>query len=301
MRISVIMATTCEERRARELGRAVESVLGQTAVDVELLVIVNGTRFHEPRRDALDADPRLRVHYQEAGSYPAALKLGRQLVSSPYFTCLDDDDYFLEGALQARLAAIEAGDGIDFVVTNGYREIGGQAQVVVRDSTGIRADPLGAALRANWFPSSSGLFRSETIGTAFFDGTTRHFEWTWLLYQLLLAGKRVQFLDAPTFHISDTPDSLSKAASVECIETELWMLHQILPQLSSPLHRAFARTKQRQAYHSLAERHLRSGQMGGAWQAHLRSVACPGGWRHLAFTRHLISGRTLSVTSSARD
>jgi len=203
--------------------------------------------------------------------------------------------------MEARLAGFAAGDGIDFVVTNGYREIGGQSRLIVEASAGIHADPLGASLRANWFPSSSGLFRSETVGPEFFDGTTRYFEWTWLLYKLLLAGRRVQFIDTPTFHISDTPGSLSKEVSVDCISTELWMLHQVLPQVSSPTHRALLRVKLSQAYHHLAERHLRSGQRREAWLAHARSLAGPGGWRHLAFTRYLAGLQALAVTSRTRD
>jgi hypothetical protein len=300
MRISVIIATTCEQRRERELWRAVRSVLRQ-GVDVELLVIVNGSRVHGPLREALLSDSRVRVRDQEAGSYPAALRLGRQEATGPYFACLDDDDYFLDGALAARLAAMTADGGIDVVVTNGYRDSGGQPALVVSDPAGIHADPLEAALRANWFPSSSGLFRSATIGAGYFDGTTRYFEWTWLLYKLLLSGRRVRFLDTPTFHISDTPGSLSKDVSVECLSTELWMLREVERQVRTPRQRALLRTKLSQGYHHLAEKQLRSGRRRDAWRAHLRSLTGPGGWRHLAFTRYVAGLQSIAAAPRTPD
>ena len=45
-------------------------------------------------------------------------------------------------------------------------------------------DPLRALVIENWLASCGGLFRSDRVSIDYFDGVTRHYEWTFLAYSL---------------------------------------------------------------------------------------------------------------------
>ena len=82
--------------------RAIDSVLTQTQVDVDLIVVVNGNRVSEEFYEWLEAHPQIRVSRLEKGSLPFAQRHGRSLVEKEYFTLLDDDDELLDFALEKR-------------------------------------------------------------------------------------------------------------------------------------------------------------------------------------------------------
>src|SRR5438105_4426493 len=83
--ITVVVATTCEARRRVEIWRAVESVLGQEGVDVDLVFVVNGKRFDQELADRLASRDRITVHFLDEPSYPAAVSYGRTLVKKEFF------------------------------------------------------------------------------------------------------------------------------------------------------------------------------------------------------------------------
>src|SRR4051794_28135412 len=196
--ISVIIATTCEARRQAEIRRAIASVRLQ-AVPLEVIVVVNGSRFDPALFEELKHDPELRVAYLSEGSFPAALKHGRGLVRGEYFAFLDDDDRYLDGALDCRLTAIRQHPQTDFVATNGHVQHGSGSLPFIVDVPAVMSDPVAANYRFNWLGSSAALFKSATVSADDFDGITKHFEWTWLTFRLLTSGRQVRFVDVPTF------------------------------------------------------------------------------------------------------
>ena len=83
--ISVILPTTATVARLRSLNRAIESVLSQQDVTVDLIVVANGPRCDPEILDSLAKRLDVRLVYAEEGNYPAALRLGRDLVEAPFF------------------------------------------------------------------------------------------------------------------------------------------------------------------------------------------------------------------------
>jgi glycosyltransferase involved in cell wall biosynthesis len=296
--ISVIIATTCEKRREREIQRAVASVLDQEGVPVELILVVNGERFDPGLLQSLRENPRLRVEYRQQGSFPAALRHGREVIRGEYFAFLDDDDMYLPGALRIRLDGINDGSPVDWMCTNGFEERGGVGvpYMSAEEVAFTLRDPINAQYSVNWLGSSGALFRTTAIPPEFFDGVTKHYEWTWLTYVLLMAGKTVRFVDQPTFYKYDTPGSLSKDKSADPRVTELRLLELMKPGTPPPswsrLHE-----KIRGCLHSLASFHCDRGEVGPAWSYHWRSLMEPGGWRYLLYTRKLVAA---SVRQMAR-
>lgn len=282
--VTVIIPTLCDSARRAALSRAVESVLSQDGVAVTLVIIVNGTRYDPALLAQLHADPRLRVVYQEAGSLPAALRLGRTQVSSGFFAFLDDDDEYLPGALQTRVAPLLADPQLAVVATNGLR--GASAAARYLDNThAINDDPFAAMIRCNWLASCGGLYRSAAIHADYFDGTTKHFEWTLLAFRILMAGHKTLFVDVPTYRVFDSAGSLSK--SLDYQRASVGFLEQLLSMQPPERIRRALRRKLSAAQHDLSSQFLHAKDRSNAWRYHLQSLTGPGAWRYLAYTRRL--------------
>jgi hypothetical protein len=94
----------------RFLVEAVESVLGQTLSDLELIIVDDGSTDSTPgllvelaRRDA-----RVHVQTQAPGGLTAALNAGCALVSAPYIARMDADDVALPDRLERQVAYLDA-------------------------------------------------------------------------------------------------------------------------------------------------------------------------------------------------
>jgi glycosyltransferase involved in cell wall biosynthesis len=283
-RISVIIPTTCEARRAASLQRAIDSVLSQRGVEVELIVVVNGQRFDAAALAALQADPALQAVYIETASPSVASRHGRSLASGEFFAFLDDDDEYLPGGLAARAAAIQADPTIDIAVSNGY-SAGGDRLHLTRTAR-IENNPLAAMLEENWMASCGALFRHSTCGDEFFADLPKYMEWTLLTFRLLSAGKRVRFVDTPTYRINDTPQSASKSREYRVATAGV-----IERMLSLPLPadiRRRLRSRLLAARHDLSVMNLEEGDRAAAWKLHLQSLAGLDGLRYLSYTRRLV-------------
>lgn len=286
MSVSIIIPTMCELRRKASLLRAIDSVLQQDAGDVEVIVIVNGDRFDPELFAEVKADARLRVYYQQIGNQHAAQRFGRTLVIKDYFAFLDDDDEYLPGALKIRMAPLLEDLTLDMVATNGFRREMADSRYVDEDAASINRDPFATMIRRNWLASCGGLYRSRAIHIDYFDGKTKHFEWTLLAFRILLANHKVLFVNVPTFRVFDSPESLSK--SLDYQRAAAGFIEHLL-SFEPPLRIRNALQRRRSAaQHDLSFQFLTLGDRKSAWRFHLKSLIGPGGWRYLAYTRRLL-------------
>lgn len=94
----------------RFLVEAVESVLGQTLSDLELIVVDDGST--DGTAGLLDElvrrDARVRVQSQAAGGLTVALNAGCALATAPYVARMDADDVALSDRLERQLAYLDA-------------------------------------------------------------------------------------------------------------------------------------------------------------------------------------------------
>jgi glycosyltransferase involved in cell wall biosynthesis len=284
--VSVIIPTACRRERTAAVQQAVASVLMQAGVDLEVIVVVNGPDYDRDLFTWLNANPRLRVEYRPEPSLPAAHRVGRGLVTRPFFSFLDDDDEYLPDALRIRLAPMLEDPSVDVVATNGVWG-GGSDEPYIQNSAGVEEDPLGALLRGNWLGSGGALFRSATVGLETFDGRTRFFEWTMIAWRVASAGLRIRFLDVPTYRMNATPDSLSRSEAYYLAEPEF--LRSLLECDIAEKHRQRIHDKILAANHFIADWYVRSGEAPRAWRYHLRSVRGLAGLRHLVFTPRLLA------------
>ncbi|MFN2397353.1 MAG: glycosyltransferase family A protein [Gemmatimonadaceae bacterium] len=284
--VSVIMPTRAIVERGALLRRALASVLEQRDICVVPLVIINGRDADHLLTRELHEDRRVRVAILEQADLPAALRAGRNLVDTPFFAELDDDDVLLPGALTSRVQALLESPECHSVVSNGFRRDSMGDRLHIPDISVLERDPLRALLRDNWLLPGSWLCRTEAIGASVFDGMPKFLECTYLAVRLALDGA-LRFLSQPTviWH-SDTPLSVSR--SRDYVLGQPAALSQILDLELPPDVRAGIRTRMSGAYHAIASLHLNEGSFEEAWSWHLRSIREPGGWRHVSFSRHLL-------------
>jgi glycosyltransferase involved in cell wall biosynthesis len=267
------------------LLRAISSAQRQEGVDTRILTIVNGDRVDQAMFEKLESIEGLEVHRLSIGSYALAVEYGRSIVTTDYFSFLDDDDEYLPKALKVRVAPMIDESWIDFVATNGYRNLHGEDQLALDDTADIERDPLLSLLRRNWLASCGGLFRTTTVTSDYFDRDVAGMEWTYLAFHLL-QKLRVKFIDVPTFRVNDTHGSLSKSVTwllneVNTIEKMIGLKpnESLLPILFK--HRCAA-------LHEAADLHRKSGNYYLAWRFHLSSLRQPSGWKYIWFTRRLL-------------
>jgi Glycosyl transferase family 2 len=286
--VTVIIPTVADERRGETIWRTIESAGPASGARTRVLVVVNGKRFSPALLAQLRDSPAVDCLYIEQGNLPLALKSGREAVRSEYFAFIDDDDEFLPGGLATRVQALQARPDAAFLVSQGWFHSAGRDEPQTGlSAAAIQADPLACLLRENWVATSaSGLYRTDRITPEDFAGMPSYLEWTYLGFRLVPHHPFV-FIDTPTYRRHDMPGSVSKSAAY--CRGMVSALSSILRLDLPPATRQGLRRKLASATHDLSVLSLEQGERREAWRQHLRSLALPGGWHYLGYTRHLLS------------
>lgn len=114
--ISIIIPTY---NRSVLLTRAVNSVLSQTYLDWELLIIDDGST--DNTRDVVGEyvkkDNRVKYFYKENGGQGSARNIGLKNVRGTYVAFLDSDDEWLSEKLEKQVSVLDSNVSIDFCFT----------------------------------------------------------------------------------------------------------------------------------------------------------------------------------------
>lgn len=296
--VRVLIATVASGERAACVLRALESLRAQAPIEAQPIVIVNGDSADAALVREIERFPGVTLLRREEPNLPRALAAGRRLVDTPFFAQLDDDDELLPGALAMRLERITRPDQPDAVITNGIIRGGSRERFSMPDAAAVERDPLGTLMDCNWMLPGSALFRSATVSDAVFEATPRFLEWTYIA--LLLASRyQIALLPAATVvHYEGHPFSVDRSPGCTLGRPAAFDAALEL-ELPAAVKRRL-RAKRSAAWHAAAEAWRLDGNLRQAWAAHLRSITGPGGWRYLAYGRHLlvISGRIRSAADS---
>lgn len=283
-RIDVIIPTM--GTRTREIGRAIESVLGQTGVSAIPFVVVNGDRFDPELLAALQRRTDIRLHMVARPGVSNARREGRRQVEAPFFAFLDDDDELLPDAMAVRLGGF-SDPSVDVVATNGHRESENGREVLVENFNQDPEDPALALLKNAWLASSGGLFRTESITDDVLADLPDYLEITKLAFRLALTHNVVR-LDVPTFVIHE--GARDRASLTPSYREEVPKVLAAMEAMTTrPDLTARLRAKRATALHTCSIAARQEGRMIEAWLYHLRSLPVGGGWRYLGYSLRLLA------------
>ncbi|MBI1964194.1 MAG: glycosyltransferase [Candidatus Rokubacteria bacterium] len=148
------------------VGAAVASVLAQTAPDLELIVVDDGSTDGTPATLAAVRDPRLVVVRQAREGLTRALNRALRLARAPLLARLDADDLALPERLARQREFLDAHPEVGLLGT-GAREVDAEGREVGRvappaDDAAIRR----ALIRGNPFVHSSVMLRRSALDAA---------------------------------------------------------------------------------------------------------------------------------------
>lgn len=159
-RVSVVL---CVFNGARYVSRAVESILGQSYGDLELIVVDDGSSDETPSILARFADPRLRVVRHSNVGLTRSLNRGIELARGEFLARQDADDVSMPQRLERQVELLDDNPEAGFSGTwvhliDEQDRIFGDVQYAVEDDA-IRA----AHLQENQFAHGSLLFRKALV------------------------------------------------------------------------------------------------------------------------------------------
>lgn len=286
MSVSIIIPTLADTNRSSTLKRAIYSIRNASIEQIRTIVVINGNRFDNTVCNWLQQQPDLLVTQINEGSSPLAQRHGRHLVTTDYFSFLDDDDEYLPCSIDHKISSLQQNLAADFVISSGFKCINSIDEPFYPELESVAEDPLTSLLQRNWMASCGALFRSATIDHSFFDNPHPYAEWTWLAYKLLLSGKKLEVVREPGFRIHDTPGSLSKT---DRYRDSYFSLYERMLSEHPPKHiEKMIRAKIGAAFHDKSATDLFRGQWLEAWASHLKSLTHPNGLRYLTYTRRLL-------------
>jgi len=183
--------------QARYLGAAIDSVLGQTYAELELIVVNDGSTDATPDVIRTYQDPRLRYVEQENRGLSAARNAGLNGAWGRFVTFLDADDLFLPGKLTDLLGAMTADADVGLAAGQALPIDEHGHQVGRPFDRGLPADP-GDLLFGNPLHVGSVLLRRSWLDRVHpFDESLRSYEDWDLWLRLARAGCPMRWVDKP--------------------------------------------------------------------------------------------------------
>jgi len=295
-KISVIIPSLADGARAKLLDRAIESVLSQQEVNAVPIVVVNGNRSDPAVLASMNRRASVRCIDFSGHSLPEARLRGRELVDTPFFAYLDDDDELLPNSIATRLLPMLADEQIDAVVSNGFRDSPSGREITDPNIIRFQSDPLDGLMEVCWLNANGGLFRTKSIGREFFVDLPPVVEWTHIAFKLS-QSRNILFLNEPTFVQHVTPRSLY--SSREFLVRHPYVLRDMLGWKMPRNIRNKLKQKYIAALHQTSELLCEMGDLRSAWRYHLKSLCHLRGQRYLGYTRHLLR-RQLAELGRAR-
>jgi len=284
--VTVLMPSGAKRERFHLIRRAVNSIRKSSSNPVKIIVVANGSLCDKNVVGWLQLQSDITYVYDQMPSQANAVLIARKMVDTPFFSTLDDDDEYLEGATDIKLNALHEVSDADMIVTNGYYNKNNSDMIMYKNYKEASNDPLMYLFKFNWLHNCNALYKTDRIGIDFFEDPFLNVEWTWLAYKIALAKKKILFLDRTTFRYYDTPMSVSK--TVAYMEGHMPLYEKMLQKNPPQDIARLIRARMSMDWHCRSDRALQAGQYGKAITCHLRSLFLPGGLRFLLYSRRLI-------------
>lgn len=244
--VSIIIPTY---HRVPELLVAVQSAVGQTYPNVEVVVVSDGPDA-EARAALTDFHPKVHYCELEVNSGPAeARNRGVQMSRGNWLTFLDDDDSMLPEKIerQMQLAAIHSRKTMISCRTiyrhDGKDDVWPQRPIQpnedVADYVLVRPSLLA---RPGVLPVQSLLIHRSLIAAVPFSSHRDHEDWAWLLEVWHKAGARVAFVWKPLVIYNIATQSISRSRRANWRDSLAWA-ERYQQWLSKDAYNSFLSTK----------------------------------------------------------
>lgn len=201
---------------AATIGRSIESVLGQTLADWELVIIDDGSEDDtlEVAQAYAERDERIRVHSSPHRGLVGARSESMRQARGELFARLDSDDEMLPEYLDRTGAVFRAHPDAQVVSTNGFQVMpNGQRVEYYRDSVFQKPSSLTVTdmLTGHLFGTSTVMSREvfEMTGGPREGARSEDID---LWFRALGAGARHYHLPEPVFLYHQSAESMSKNA-----------------------------------------------------------------------------------------
>ena len=136
MKLSVIIPVYQVEAT---LNRCVESVIGQTFTDLEVILVDDGSPDSCPQKcdEWAEKDSRIHVIHKNNGGLSDARNAGLDMATGDYITFVDSDDYLQSDTYQQVMPLAATCDIVEFPI---YRFFGSQKQSLLSFDTALYTD-----------------------------------------------------------------------------------------------------------------------------------------------------------------
>lgn len=284
--VSVIIPTMASSQRGAALQRAVMSIRASSSKPIRIIAVVNGNRFEAAVCDWLKAQPDVHFEYVAEPSAPGAILRGRELVQTEFFSTLDDDDEYLQGTTDQKVAVLQADVRADVLACNYYQHSGDVDTVRYERLNDVTADPLDCFMDFNWLTSGNMLYRTASVDSNYFRNYHSYAEWSLLAFRLSMDGKKIAVLDVPVFRCNETAGSLSQSENY--FQAYIPLFKRMLELSPSRKVVRMIHRKMGATHHDASVAALRDGRRVDAWRHHCQSLVKPGGLSYLSYSRHLL-------------
>ena len=249
MDISVIVPIY---RIEKYLPECIESILEQSFVDFELILVNDGSPDSCP--EICDAyakkDSRIRVVHKENGGLLSARKAGLKASKGKYISYVDGDDWVDKFYLDTLFKLAKANDA-DLVETGHFREFDGKIETIKPAAAGIYNEQQ---VKTSILPNAifngefckhgvstyvwNKLFKRELLNTVLFDVPNEIImgEDAAITYSYLAISKSFVVSRIPLYYYRQRHDSIVK--SIENPKTEYYRLGLLMSFLKSKLSNA---------------------------------------------------------------
>jgi glycosyltransferase involved in cell wall biosynthesis len=279
--VSVVLPTY---NRAHLLGASVQSLLAQEGVDLEVIVVDDGSTDDTAAALAALGDARVRVLALAHAGIAAARNAGIAAARAPYIAFHDSDDLALPGRLATPVAYLRAHPDIDLVMQNGRLlppedDPGAPEEAWIRPSVAQalagREVTVAEVFRWNLGQLQGMCFTRRCLeATGPLDPTFTILDDLDLVLRVTLHFRAV-FLDSAAFAYRRHPAGVSRDRArlrEEAIRLADKLAHEHPEALAVLGQAAFAR-RQARRWSRLARERARTGDAGGARQALARARA----------------------------
>ena len=198
------------------LKRCVDSILGQTYSDFELILVDDGSPDNCPQicDEYAEKDSRVRVIHQQNGGLSAARNAGIDWMfrnsDSEWFSFIDSDDYVHPRYLEVLLNAAES-TGCDVSIGN-YIEFSGDS-VVPEENIAvpqkIETEKFFIEKNVNAIIACGKLYRRKCFEEIRYPlGKLHEDEFT--TYKILFQKENISFIETPLYFYYQNPESITR-------------------------------------------------------------------------------------------